>query len=79
MTKLTEDNYTPIGTNISIEMHNSLVSKLASEVYVAIGSLYAANREVSNSTYESLLDKMMDIINNPSILRSGESVLIPIE
>jgi hypothetical protein len=63
---------------ISIKMHNVLVSKLASEMYVVIGSLYAANGEVSDSTYESLLDKMMDIINNPSILQSDEDLLVPI-
>jgi hypothetical protein len=63
---------------ISIEMHNVLVSKLASEMYVVIGSLYAANGEVSDSTYESLLDKMISIINNPSILQSDEDLLVPI-
>jgi hypothetical protein len=58
-------------------MHNSLVSKLASEVYVVIGSLYASNGEVSDSTYESVLDKMMDIIDNPSILQSDKDLLVP--
>jgi hypothetical protein len=64
---------------ISIEIHNSLVSKLASEVYVAIGSLYASNGEVSDSTYESILDRLIDIVNNPDILRSNEKLLVPLE
>jgi hypothetical protein len=81
MTKLTEDNTIPIDTNtyISIEMHNVLISKLVSEMYVVIGSLYTSNGEVSDSTYESLLDKMMDIINNPSILQSDKDLLVPIK
>jgi hypothetical protein len=64
--------------HISIDIHNALVSKLAGEVYVAIGSLYASNGEVPDSTYESILDRVMDIINNPSILQSDEELLIPL-
>jgi hypothetical protein len=48
MTRLTEDNSKSMDTNnhTSIDIHNALVSKLTSEVYVAIGSLYESNGRV---------------------------------
>jgi hypothetical protein len=63
---------------ITLELHNSLVSKLASEMYVVIGSLYASDEKVADSAYELVLDKLMDIINNPNILQTDKDLLIPI-
>jgi hypothetical protein len=79
MNKLSKECHLDTSEYISIEMHNSLVSKLASEVYTVIGALYASNGEIHNSTYESLLDKLTSIVNNPDILQSNEDLLLPIE
>jgi hypothetical protein len=64
---------------VSITEHDSLVSKIASEMYTVIGYLYTANAAVSSSTYEAVLDKLLDIINNPEVLRSSEELLVPLE
>jgi hypothetical protein len=77
--KLSKECHLDTKDYISIEMHNSLVSKLASEVYTVIGALYSANGEVHNNTYESILDKLMSIVNNPDILQSNKDLLVPIE
>jgi hypothetical protein len=63
---------------ISLELHNTLVSRLASEVYTVIGALYATDEKLPDSVYEEILDKLMDIINNPEILQSSENLLIPL-
>jgi hypothetical protein len=64
---------------IPLKLHSALVAKLASEVYAVVGSLHAANEKVSDSTYESILTRLVDVINNPSILQSDEKLLVPFE
>jgi hypothetical protein len=74
-----QDDINTVNNYISIDTHNELVSKLASEMYVVIGSLYASNGEVPDSTYQSLLDRIIDIVNNPSILQSNEDLLVSLD
>jgi hypothetical protein len=66
-------------THISINTHKALISKLASEAYTVIGALYASNGDLPDRTYEMILDKLMNIINNPDILQSSEELLVPFE
>jgi hypothetical protein len=67
----------PANTHISIDTHKALISKLASETYTVIGALYASNGDLPDRTYETILDKLMNIINNPDILQSSEGLLVP--